>query len=60
MDREDDRSISTVFLERAEEFLSSATITAERSAAAMTEPVLHLGRVDGLSQGEARVDSQIS
>lgn len=45
MDQEDDRSISTVFLERAEEFLSSATIAAERSAAAMTEPVLHLEHV---------------
>lgn len=42
MDQEDDRSLSAVFLERAEEFLSGAANVADRSGAAMTEPVLHL------------------
>src|SRR5688500_11887839 len=42
MEREDDRLLSAVVLERAEELLSGAAIRADRSGAAMTEPVLHL------------------
>ncbi|WP_041604921.1 hypothetical protein [Tistrella mobilis] len=42
MDQEDDRSLSAVFLERAEEFLSGAASAGGRTGADMTEPVLHL------------------
>lgn len=41
MEQKDDRSLSAVFLERAEEFLSGAAIGADCSGEAMVEPVLH-------------------